>query len=132
MNVALGTISVLILTMHFVGTFLNWYQPDNSYDNFMHILAGFWLGLVVLMMVKKYSFVSLTNAFLINCLLIASLTLTIGVFWEFFEFSLDYLDRYFYNVSVLPANVADTLGDLLFDFVGAFAASVLFLRKTEK
>ena len=129
-NIFLGALSVFILVLHWVATYIfKWYQPDNHFDDFMHLLAGFWLGLIVIMLVKKYSLFTLENKFVINCLLIASLALTIGVFWELFEFSMDYLTRHFYNQSILPANVADTLGDLFYDFTGASLAALFFLKK---
>lgn len=133
MNILLGIISAFVLTLHSVATYFNWYKPTNNLDDFMHFLAGFWIGLVVIKLIQQYRLFSLNNVFWINCLLIMSLTLTIGVFWEFFEFSADWYTRYFYNKSVLPATVSDTLGDLLFDFIGAFpAVAIFFAVKKEK
>lgn len=130
MNILLGAVSFFIVVLHWAATYIfKWYKPDNHFDDFMHLLAGFWIGLIVMRLIHKYHLLSLNNAFWANCLLIASLALTIGVFWEFFEFSIDYFDRYFYGVSTLPANVADTLGDLLYDFIGASLAALFFLKK---
>ena len=47
--------------------------------------------------------------------------ITLSVFWEFFEFSMDY----FFQTNMLKSGLLDTMGDLIVSAAGAFIVSLV-------
>ena len=83
----------------------------------MHILGGFWLGLVFIwfLKTKELSFETIAKIILG--------TLAISLLWEVFEF-------FAYNfITQTPFNALDTLSDICFDLAGAFLSILYFAQK---
>ncbi len=90
----------------------------------MHFLGGLWLGLTVLSwyycapLPKKKD-----TSVLFVMTLAVSVSLTIGLGWELFELSAQtFIER------ATVHNLADTLGDLTNDLLGAVVATWIFIR----
>lgn len=121
---------VLILLLYIVGLVFDLFYITPWYDIPMHLLGGFWVGLIFA--VSLGYFFDNDNIFqnhverLKVITLIAAFSCLVGVFWEFFEFGLNYL-----SLISQQQGLADTLGDLFMDIIGGAAAGflLLFARK---
>ena len=89
----------------------------------MHILGGLWIALFALasyygslaIKEKEYSQLFVT-------IFAVAMTLSIGLFWEIYEFGVDHA------VGDTEVGLADALMDLTNDLVGALLAAWLFVR----
>ena len=111
------------LAEHF---FLYWRFP--WLDMTMHFLGGVWIGLSVLWVYYlsgKFKDIPENHRRISYLYILAgTVTVVIGIFWEIFEFSLDFLivfDEFngFY----------DTAGDLIFAVIGAIFSAKYFVGK---
>lgn len=122
---------VIIVILHLWGLnyfyFHPWFGYDNifGYDKIIHFLSGVWLALFAY---KQINPLIKTRTFLLFIILI-SFAVTIGVFWEFFEFSFDHTFHKWYNLPLAQASLNDTMFDLFWDFVGGLTISFYLWKK---
>ena len=120
-------VSIIFLIFIFLSLFLGeirfFYSRFWWWDLLLHSFAGFSLGLMGLSLVyfmnknsKKINLNPYFIAFFGFCF-----SMTLVVFWEFFEFSTDY----FLGTNMLKSGLTDTMGDLIVGAAGAFIVSVL-------
>ena len=126
--------SLLILIGHGLGMIPDLYNVWPWFDAPMHILGGFWVATIIIAFSHKIPGLAFINVsatqnprpkttFLVTLLIIVSLTMFVGLVWEFYEYGLDNLNPYSVNLN----NKADIMADLFFDFVGAAIAGTAFL-----
>ncbi len=104
---------ILFLGFHLVATINNLYWLIWWLDIPMHLLAGFWLGLVFVYLNQK--FFKIQNKWAV-IIFIVSFAVFVGFLYEFFEF--------IFNISQM--GTADTMGDLFFDFLGGLATAIFY------
>lgn len=122
---------VFVLGLHFLGTFCHWYWTYVWFDIPMHFLGGFWVGMVYFWFNPK---IEILNSwfyklpkYLTNLLFILAFTAFIGVFWEFFEFGLDFFTG---ETMRFQGTSKDTIGDLFFDLLGGTTVFAIFYKST--
>lgn len=124
---------VFVLTLHFIGTIYHWYWTYPWFDIPMHFWGGFWVGLVYFWLNPQIeilnSWLSKLPKYLVDLLFILAFTALVGVFWEFFEFGLDFFTG---DIMRFQGTSKDTMGDLFFDLVGGATAFAVFYRKLGK
>ncbi len=89
----------------------------------MHILGGFWVGLVTLILYfrftpKKY----LDHSVIFTFLLTITAALAVGLMWEIFEYAIDRI------VAAFAVQLGDTLKDLCNDLTGGLLAALVFVH----
>jgi len=120
-------VSIIFLIFIFLSLFLGeiryFYFRFWWWDLLLHSFAGFNLGLMGFSLVyfmnensKKINLNPYFIAFFGFCF-----SMTLAVFWEFFEFSMDS----FLGTNMLRSGLVDTMGDLIVGATGAFIISVL-------
>jgi len=128
--------SLLMLIGHGLGVILDLYNVWPWFDAPMHILGGFWVATIIIAFSHKIPGLAFINGyaaqnprpkttFWVTLLIIVSLTMFVGLVWEFYEYGLDNLNPNSVNLN----NKADTMADLFFDFVGAAIAGTAFLTR---
>ncbi|OGE81100.1 MAG: hypothetical protein A3H72_01475 [Candidatus Doudnabacteria bacterium RIFCSPLOWO2_02_FULL_48_8] len=101
-----------ILIVHVVAVYLDLYDRIPNIDIPMHFLGGGAVSLISIYLTKNSKFK--TWQYLIFVL---GFTIIVGIGWEYFEFAVDQIfeDKFGWNRMTLR----DTLGDLLYDGLGA-------------
>ena len=120
-------ISAVFLGFIFLSLFLGeinaFYARFWWWDLLLHSMAGFMLGLMgfslVYYMNKSSRNVTLNPYFI--SFFGFGFAITLSVFWEFFEFSVDY----FFGTNMLKSGLMDTMGDLIVAAMGAFVVSLI-------
>jgi hypothetical protein len=125
-------ILALIVSIFILNTLANanaWYYNYLRFDDGMHFLGGVFIGLATLYVYYASSYITPQHASFISRLIIAlGGVALIGIFWEFFEYTLyayvspDTATAKLYLTQGLP----DTLGDLFADLSGGVFATILF------
>jgi len=92
------------------------------WDIYLHLTSGILLGLLgffilYLLNQNKGFKIKLRAGFV--ALFSLTFAVTTGVLWEFFEYGTDY----FFHTNMQRSGLADTMWDLIMDFVGAFIIS---------
>lgn len=121
----------LMAVLNFFGLYLGWYWQDWHYDKISHLLGGFFVGSVFFYFFqKKPTALDLKKNWLITFTLVLGFAALIGVGWEFLEFTLDQILGIGQKVTPLIAqgNVADTIGDLLFDLLGSGFFAIVYWK----
>ncbi|MCK9595610.1 hypothetical protein M0R19_00265 [Candidatus Pacearchaeota archaeon] len=101
------------------------YAKFPNFANVMHFSGGIILAFTffpLLNYLNKEGFLKL-NRFM-KFIFVISLIISVAVFWEFYEFVMDY----FFNVNWQPS-LADTMGDLFLGMTGGIIAGMIFFRK---
>lgn len=115
---------IIIIILHLFGIayfyFHPWisYESAFGYDKLLHFLGGFWIALFFYHQIKIKNFLFLIAA-----------AVTVGVFWEFFEFFWDNTFHYWIKMPAAQASLADTIWDLFWDFVGGLIISFYLWKK---
>ncbi|MEK7147126.1 MAG: hypothetical protein AAB772_02620 [Patescibacteria group bacterium] len=141
------TVIVLAFTiaiLHILAMYLGWYwNPRFDWiDIPLHFLGGvfaamfsWWFGhRFALFNIFHNDFFSAKGGSASggkNILILIAVAATIGVFWEFFEFSFDYFvvsEARFNFLNLAQPSKADTMADLFFDILGGFTAGILVSR----
>lgn len=100
-------------------------QPDKFWwvDMLLHFLGGVMVASIFFILAEeKFPLIELPGGYWAGVLAAASFVVLIGVFWEFYEYLLDYF------LYVRQMELPDTLSDLFFDLLGGTLASVVYLR----
>jgi uncharacterized membrane protein YagU involved in acid resistance len=121
--VLLVAVLLLIGQLSWNSVFLK--QPDKFWwvDMLLHFLGGVMVASIFFILAeKKFPLIELPVGYLAGVLAVVSFVVLIGVFWEFYEYLLDYF------LYVHQMELPDTLSDLFFDFLGGTLASTVYLR----
>lgn len=114
---------VFVFLSLFLGEISSFYARLWWWDLLLHSLAGFVLGLMGFSLV--YYMNENSREIKLNPYFIAffgfCFAITLSVFWEFFEFAMDF----FFKTNMLKSGLLDTMGDLVVSAVGAFIVSLL-------
>jgi uncharacterized membrane protein YjdF len=123
-------ITLFIFSAQYLGELNNFYERFWWWDIMLHTVSGFVLAIIGFMFVyllnEKYDKnVSLSPFFIV--LFSLCFAITIGVFWEFFEFG---MDRIFgHNMQKFREagqdGLVDTMVDLIVDSLGAIIVSAM-------
>lgn len=133
-------ITLFIFAAEFLGEFYEFYYKIPWWDNMLHCISGSVLGIVGFMFVyflnKTHIKRTKLSPFFI-ALFAFCFSITIGVFWEFFEFSVDRLLGFNMQKFRMPGEdgLVDTMIDLLVDTSGAFVVSAIgyiYMKKNKK
>lgn len=115
--VRITSLILFILVLHLLAFQFYWYYSVWWFDMPMHILGGFWLGLVFIWFLKPKDLSFNTVAKIILWALV------VGLFWEIFEiFAFNF-------ITGTPFNALDTLSDICFDLVGSGISIFYFIKK---
>jgi uncharacterized membrane protein YjdF len=111
--------STIIISFFFaLGSKIELFEKINWYDKFMHLIAGIWVGIIIIWLLKKFS-INIKK----QTLLILGLGIVVGILWEFFELGLvQYLLQTYEYRSGLQPSWNDTFSDLLMDTIGILIA----------
>lgn len=126
--------TLLVLFLYAAGVRFHLFYRVFEYDKILHFVAGAWVALVILWLLRKRSKVlpqSLNGLFKKKPILtLVILTLIIGGIWEIFEFLLVQYSiiMYNYELNLQPSHL-DTFLDLVADGLGALFVSYYYLVK---
>lgn len=130
-------ITLFIFAAQILGELQDFYERIPWWDIMLHTISGVVLGLVGFLFVyllneKGNINVNLSPKFVI--LFAFCFALTMGVFWEFFEFGADRLFGYNMQKFRMPGQdgLVDTMVDLIVDTVGAIIACIAGYRYIKK
>lgn len=133
-------ITSFIFAAQILGEIGDFYEKIPWWDTILHTISGVILGLagflfVYLLNEKGNKNVNLSPKFVI--IFAFCLALTMGVFWEFFEFGADRILGYNMQKFRMPGQdgLVDTMCDLIVDTVGAIVACIggyIYILKKEK
>ncbi len=121
---------LFVLVIHFVLLLMDGYGRFYQIDILMHLMGGFAWALIALALetrVKSCFKKSLPTWY--RYIFVAGFVLMIGVAWEFHEYALDQTINIWYHIVPSQPSLADTMKDLLDDWIGASAAFFLFQKK---
>ncbi|MEK7465501.1 MAG: hypothetical protein AAB631_01865 [Patescibacteria group bacterium] len=130
-NLPLYTSTFVLLFLHFGGVIFHWYNTFYSFDKIVHVAGGFWIAQIILLLSTKHQTVAFPkDKFMRACILLISMAVLVGVFWEFFEVFVGKISILRYGTGI-ENHLAptDTAFDLFFDFLGATLAAIIFLPK---
>lgn len=123
------TITLFIFAAQILGEIGDFYEKISWWDTMLHTISGVILGLVGFLFVyllneKGNINVNLSPKFVI--VFAFCFALTMGVFWEFFEFGADRLLGFNMQKFRMPGQdgLIDTMSDLIVDAVGAIIACI--------
>ncbi len=122
-------ITLFIFAAQILGEIGDFYEKISWWDTMLHTISGVILGLVGFLFVyllneKGNINVNLSPRFVI--LFAFCFALTMGVFWEFFEFGADRIFGYNMQNFRMPGEdgLVDTMCDLIVDTIGAIIACI--------
>lgn len=133
-------ITLFIFAAEFLGEFYEFYYKIPWWDNMLHCISGSVLGIIGFMFVyflnKTHIKRTKLSPFFI-ALFAFCFSITIGVFWEFFEFSVDRLLGFNMQKFRMPGEdgLVDTMIDLFVDTLGAFVVSAIgyiYMKRNKK
>ena len=122
-------ITLFIFASQYLGELNNYYDKYPWWDTLLHASSGIVLGIIGFMFVyllnEKYKHVKLNPFFII--MFAFCFALTIGVFWEFFEYIMDRTIGTNMQRFRLPNEdgLVDTMNDLIVDAIGARITSFI-------
>lgn len=133
-------ITFFIFAAEFLGEFYNFYYKFPWWDNMLHLISGSVLGIIGFMFVYFLNKTHIKNTRLSPFFIVLfafCFSVTIGVFWEFFEFSVDRLFGFNMQKFRLPEEdgLIDTMVDLFVDTLGAFIVSTvgyIYMKNNKK
>lgn len=120
------TLPVLFYLFHLILDFVfDVYTKFSWFDKLMHFSGGVVLAFTFFLILNYLQEEGdLRTNRLIKFIFAISLVISVAVFWEFYEFAMDY----FFHVNWQPS-VADTIGDLFLGMSGGIIAGLIFLLK---
>ncbi len=121
---------LFVFCAHFLGATVEFYNEFTYYDKITHTISGVLTALLAMMLLKQIGMYD-ENRIFFNVLFIISITLSVAVCWEFFE--------YFGNIifggdaqRVAKTGVNDTMQDMLVAFIGSLFVSILYVIEEKK
>ena len=131
------TITLFIFAAQVLGEIGDFYEKISWWDTMLHTTSGVILGLVGFLFVyllneKGDANVNLSPIFVV--IVAFCFAITMGVFWEFFEFGADRLFGYNMQKFRMPGDdgLVDTMEDLIVDAIGACVACIggwIYMKK---
>lgn len=122
-------ITLFIFSAQVLGEIGDFYNRFAWWDTMLHTTSGIILGLVGFLFVYLLNEngnknVNLSPVFVV--IVAFCFAITVGVFWEFFEYGADRLFGYNMQKFRMPGQdgLVDTMNDLIVDTVGAFVACI--------
>ena len=117
-------VMALFLAAHvLLGMYLGLYELSSIYDKFMHLIGSTAIAVTLYAALDAYCRQrSLALPWTLRAATVFSVTLSSGVFWEFFEFGVDQTGLFY-----AQRGLTDTMIDLFADGLGAVIAILLFL-----
>lgn len=123
------TITLFIFAAQFLGEMHGFYDKISWWDTMLHTTSGVILGLVGFLFVYLLNEngdknVNLSPVFVV--IVAFCFAITMGVFWEFFEYGADRIFGYNMQKFRMPGQdgLVDTMNDLIVDAVGALTACI--------
>lgn len=114
-----------IFILNALAGYLFWYDIFPWFDNMMHFLGGFWVGLATLTLFWD-TIHSQQNIYLQLAFIVLSV-LFVGLVWEVYEFGVQGIMQ----VTGI-ASIPDSISDLVFDTLGGMGAFFVAMHKTKK
>lgn len=111
----------MVLILHVLASIFDWYYAILWFDTPMHFLGGAAIALSAYYFLQTDTQTKTTRLTLF--LFLIGTTALAAIFWEFFEFSMDY----FYNTHN-QISIADTMKDMAMGLLGATIASIIKLK----
>lgn len=114
----------ILITGHMIG-FMGMYEQSLVYDDFLHILGSFILGVMGFMIIYSYDYsekIKITIPFLMFFTMLW--TLGIGAIWEIVEFLWDNIALLSSEYGFAQDSLLDTMIDLSWDFVCGVLATL--------
>ncbi|MBE5822282.1 MAG: hypothetical protein E7311_06850 [Clostridiales bacterium] len=131
------TITVFLFAAQVLGEIHGFYDKISWWDTMLHTTTGIILGLVGFLFVYLLNEngdknVNLSPVFVV--IVAFCFAMTLGVFWEFFEYGSDRLFGYNMQKFRLPGQdgLVDTMDDLIVDAVGSLVACIfgwIYMKK---
>lgn len=113
-----------IVGVYVLSIIRDWYFLFPWLDIPLHLLGGLFIGLLAIWLSGRLFVFFGEWSRLQKFLLVLGVVCLVGVFWEFFEFGLDWL----YTIGIVgfksQLSVADTIGDLFLDILGGLFALI--------
>lgn len=125
-------VTLFIFSAQYLGEIKDFYRIFPWWDTALHITSGVILGLIGFMFVyllnERYGEkVKLSPFFVV--MFAFCFAITIGVFWEFFEYGMDRIIgtnmQKFRYPQLGDDGLVDTMGDLMVDTIGAFITAII-------
>ena len=123
-----------IISLFFVSLISIWlglYVRWVNYDNFMHFLGGVSVGMFALairtFIGKNYRATGIPWWY--DFLFVVGFVMIIGVVWECYEFIQDQTIAHSLHWASVQSSVRDTLGDLIWDGIGALTSFYIFRKR---
>lgn len=101
---------IFVFLAQFLGSILNFYNNIYFYDKVVHFLSGMMiriLSLEFLVKNKRYD-----KKYLFNVIFVLGISFMIAVFWEYFEYTSDYIFKKDAQ-HVLTTGINDTMQDMI-------------------
>lgn len=118
---------VCILVLHIFSIVYDWYHVYWWVDIILHLLGGAWVATLFFYVQERYvpSFSAMPWWF--SIVAAVSFVMLVGVGWEWFEYGFDYVVAKDNFVLRAQLGLADTMGDLLADFIGGLMVGAYFI-----
>jgi hypothetical protein len=126
-------IIVFIFASMYLGEQREFYYHFWWWDSMLHLIYGMGMGFIGFIMVyvlNKNENIDVVLSPLFVAVFAFSFAVTIGVFWEIFEFWMDTI----FGLNMQKSGLIDTMFDLMEDCIGAFTTSIIgyFYIKTKR
>lgn len=105
---------------------LNLYAESEMYDKLVHLVTAFVITYFIGSLFRFTPLGKLHTHAIYLFLIIFSFGLSVGVFWEIFEWLYS-----FFSTIILNESIGDVVTDLLIDAIGAAIAGVLLVRRVK-
>ncbi|TDO94344.1 hypothetical protein DFR79_10322 [Halanaerobium saccharolyticum] len=126
-------IIIFIFASMYLGEQQEFYYLFWWWDSMLHLIYGMgmgFIGFVMIYVLNKNENIDVVLSPLFVAVFAFSFAVTIGVFWEIFEFWMDTI----FGLNMQKSGLVDTMFDLMEDCVGAFITSTIgyFYIKTKR
>ena len=115
---------VILISLHFVGSYYSLYWKFSWFDVVVHIMSGLWVALLVLWLASIFEQINSLKEYKTKSFLIAFISaILIGVIWEIIEnvFQITFTKASGYSLN--------TALDILNDGLGGLLAYLYFVQK---
>lgn len=113
---------LFLFASYALGEIQDFYARFWWWDLMLHSLSALTMGIIGFLMIYVFY---MTNRIRIPPLMVSiltfSLSVTMGVLWEIFEFCMDW----FFGLNMQKSGLVDTMTDLIVDALGSFVAALL-------